>query len=62
MIIKSIIRVSGNDFVIYYTSSSICRVFVGINYSYFIKFARETLCTDQKIVRMLFSYIRRDKI
>ncbi len=62
MIIKSIIRVSGNDFVIYYTSSSICRVFVGINYSYFIKFARETLCVGQRIIGMLFNYIRRDSI
>jgi len=62
IIIKSIIRVSGNDLVIYYTSSSICRVFVGINYSRLIKFARDTFCVGQRIVGMLFSYIRRDII
>ncbi len=42
MIIKSIIRALGNDFVIYYTSSSIYRVSVGIDYSRLIEFARET--------------------
>ena len=62
IIIKSIIRVSGNDLVIYYTSSSICRVFVDINYNRLIKFARETLYADQRIVRILFNYTERDKI
>ncbi len=42
IIIKSIIRVPGNDLIIYYTSSSIYRVFIGIDCSRLIEFARET--------------------
>src|SRR6266511_3974941 len=61
-IIKSIIKILDNNLVIYYTSSSIYRVSVDINYSRLIKFARKTLYTNQKIVGMLFNYIRRDKI
>ncbi len=41
-IIKSTIKALNNNLVIYYISSSIYRVSVGINYNRLIKFARET--------------------
>ncbi len=62
MIIKSIIRALGNDFVIYYTSSSIYRVSVGIDYSRLIEFARETFYAGQRIVKILFNHIRKGRI
>src|SRR6266536_2545767 len=61
-IIKSIIRTPKNNLVIYYTSSSIYKIFVGINYNRLIKFARKIFYTSQKIVRILFNYIKKDRI
>jgi len=61
-IIKSTIRILYNNLVIHHTSSSIYKVSVDINYNRLIKFARETFCAGQRIVKILFNYTGRGRI
>ena len=61
-IIKSIIKTLNNNLVIHLASSSIYKISVGINYNRFIKFARETFYVDRRIVKILFNYIKKDRI